>query len=221
MTIKNGDFVLLNYAGKTNGRMFDTNIENIAKEGGVFVDHVRYRPLLVCAGAKDLIVGLDKELEGMKKGDKKHVVVKPIDGYGERNPDLVKIIPLQQFKKNNIQPAPGLVLELDGHPARIQSVSGGRVRVDFNHELAGKELEFDMEVMGVITKKNDQITALVQQYFDKDKVTVAVTDKKVTITPSKEAIMEKEYGKAKAYTITQITGRFKEMNVSFVEEFGK
>jgi len=73
--------------------------------------------------------------------------------YGKRNPSLVRLVPLREFYKRGIKPIPGLVVTINGLPAVILSISGGRVLVDFNHPLAGKELVIKVKDIKKLDKK--------------------------------------------------------------------
>ena len=86
---------------------------------------------------KELIKDKEKEFKGS---------IKIKNAYGERRQDLMQIIPLSFLRKQGINPVPGLVLKIGEIEGIIKSVSGGRVIVDFNHPLAGKEIEFEIEV---------------------------------------------------------------------------
>ncbi|MBN2518690.1 MAG: hypothetical protein JXB14_07605, partial [Candidatus Altiarchaeota archaeon] len=70
--------------------------------------------------------------------------------------------------KQGMTPVPGMVFEVEGRPARIQSVSGGRVMVDFNHPLAGKETEYKVKVREVAKTENDKIKYLLEKSFNED-----------------------------------------------------
>ncbi len=100
-----------------------------------------------------LIPGLEKELEGMKAGESKKVVVKPEEGYGAVNPQLVR-----EFEKSklpaDLKPEKGMILEMqdpqgNAYPAMISEVKENTVMLDFNHPLAGKELVFDVKIVSV------------------------------------------------------------------------
>ncbi len=221
MTVKEGDFVLLDYTGTVNSMVFDTTMEAVAKENNMFMPERQYRPLVIAAGKGDVIKGMDKELIGMKKGDEKKLNINPEDGYGSRNPELIKIIPLKVFNDNKMNPFPGMPVQLDGMTARVQSVSGGRVRVDFNHELAGKTLDFNIKIIDVLTKDEDKIQALANQFFQKDDLTLEFKDDKVIATPKQEILSSKAYAQSKAYFITQVTDKFAGKSVEFVEEYKK
>jgi len=221
MAVKEGDFVLLDYTGSTGGQVFDTTVEKDAKENNIYLEERVYRPLVVEAGRGDLIKGMDKAILGMEKGKGKKVTVPPEEGYGPRDPKLVKIVPLKVFTDNKLNPFPGMPVKLDNMTARVQSVSGGRVRVDFNHELAGRTLDFDLKVVDVITGKEEKIRALAGQFFDDGDIKIEVKGEKVVATPKQELLKTQHYGKAKAYFITQVTEKFPKMSVEFVEEYKK
>jgi hypothetical protein len=67
-------------------------------------------------------------------------------------------------------------VNLDNKYGIVQSVSGGRIKVDFNHPLAGKELSYEVEIHNQIDKPEDQIRALFRFHLSKvDTKAVEVT----------------------------------------------
>ncbi len=178
----------------------------------MLIEGRNYQPMAVAAGKGDVIKGLDAALIGIEKGAEKEVTVEPEDGYGKRDPKLIKIVPIKVFNDNKMNPYPGMPVQLDNMIARVQSVSGGRVRVDFNHELAGRELVFKIKVVDVLTKDEDKVNALANQYFGEGDLKIELKGTKVVATPKSELLATKEYGQSKAYFISQITGRFPEMS---------
>ena len=110
-------------------------------------------PLEYTQGRGQLIPGLEKELEGMKAGDKKSVNVSPEEGYGVRNEEAIKEIPRSDLPAN-LPLEPGKMLRVStpegqSFPAVIKEVKKDSVVLDFNHPLAGKELHFDVTVVSV------------------------------------------------------------------------
>ncbi len=147
ITVIAGDFVKLDYSGKTSdGKEFDSTRGD--------------KPALVVAGKNQLVKGLDAAVVGAEKGVKKSVDVPRDKAFGERNPALVRLIPMQKFTEQRVTPVAGMTLEIDGALARIQSVSGGRVRVDFNHDLAGIDLHYDFTVTEILKKPEEKVSAL-------------------------------------------------------------
>jgi len=102
-------------------------------------------------GHRNIIPGLESQLNGMKIGESKTVVVPPETGYGEVDKDSIDEIPVTEFPEG-VTPEVGLELEIkdkDGNEmyGRVLSIQEDTVTMDFNHPLAGKELHFEVKVM--------------------------------------------------------------------------
>ncbi len=150
MKVEAGDFVMFNYVGRfENGEIFDTSYGDIARENGIYVEDRKYEPLGVNVGAGEIIPGLDEALVGMEVGEKKTVTVPPEKAYGMPNPELVVDVPLSQFSDVGVEPVEGMYVMTDSGIAKITSVEGDNVKLDFNHPLAGKVLIFEVEVTDV------------------------------------------------------------------------
>jgi len=165
--VQEGSIVEVNYTGKVvaSNEVFDTTVEKKAVDAGIFSKNAKYQPVTVIVGENELLKGLDDELKGMKIGETKNVALNPTEAFGERNPKLVRVLPLREFQKQKMNPVPGLIIEVDGRQGRIQTVSGGRVRIDFNHPLAGKDVEYELELKGEVKGAKDQVNALFDKYF--------------------------------------------------------
>jgi FKBP-type peptidyl-prolyl cis-trans isomerase 2 len=110
-------------------------------------------PLQFVVGDKTIIPGLESQLIGMKVGEEKLITVEPKDAYGEVDAKALKEFPKSSMPKEQ-EPKPGMVLQAqapDGEsfPAVIKEVKGDTVVLDFNHPLAGKQLKFQVKVLGV------------------------------------------------------------------------
>ena len=152
MAIKEGDFVRLNFTGKIKetDEVFDTTSEDIAEEAGILVENKVYGPIPIIVGGNHLLKAIDDAIIGSEAGDAVHVSVTPENGFGQRNPNFIQLIPMKEFKKQGMTPVRGMKITADAGTGKIISVNGGRVKVDFNHELAGKNLEYDVSVVEVI-----------------------------------------------------------------------
>jgi len=137
---KKGDNVKVHYKGTlTTGEQFDSS------EGR--------EPLSFTVGAGQMIKGFDDAIPGMAVGDKKTINIAPSDAYGEKNKEAII-----EFPKANIPPdmklEPGMKLQLQNQagqpiPVVVTEVKEDVVILDANHELAGKELVFDIELMEI------------------------------------------------------------------------
>ena len=168
MAVQKNDLVELEDSAKSEGQLFDTTSADAAKAAGVFNEKATYGPVLVAVGKGQVISGLDEALQAAEEGKSVTVQLPAEKAFGPRNPDLVRLVPLAAFREQKIDPFPGLVLEMDGRPAKVQSVDGGRVRVDFNSELAGKPVEYAFTVTKVYRLADDKAKALAKKLLDAD-----------------------------------------------------
>jgi FKBP-type peptidyl-prolyl cis-trans isomerase 2 len=160
--VEKGDFILLELEGKDeNGRVFDSTNGKIAQNL-----HGKEGPLLVVYGMDRLIPGLHKAIAGMKKDEEKGVHIAPDEAFGPRKKELLKIMPAADFAKHRVNPEPGLVVHVDTDNGRlygtIKSVNGGRVMVDFNHPIAGQEVDYSIKLVEVFTEIRQKIDALIK-----------------------------------------------------------
>ncbi|MFA4661796.1 FKBP-type peptidyl-prolyl cis-trans isomerase [Pyrococcus kukulkanii] len=191
MKVEKGDVIRLHYIGKVKetGEIFDTTYEDVAKDAGIYNPKGVYGPVPIAVGAGHVISGLDKRLIGLEVGKKYTIEVPPEEGFGVRDPRLIKVFTLGQFRKQGIVPFPGLEIEVttdDGRKlkGRVLTVSGGRVRVDFNHPLAGKTLIYEVEIVEKVEDPIEKIKALIElrlPMIDTKDVMIEVGEKDVKI----------------------------------------
>jgi len=186
MPFKDGDFVRINYVGriKETGEIFDLTLEDVAKKNGLYTPEFKYRPVPVIIGAKFVLPALEEEIKKMKIGEKKKIVLPPEKAFGVRSPSYIKLIPVSQFKKQGLEPYPGMEVTINNLRGRVLSVAGGRVKVDFNHPLAGKEIEYEVEVVEKINERAEQVKAIVDYFLalEPKDVDVAIDKKTASIT---------------------------------------
>lgn len=135
--ITSGTRVTMDYTLTVEGNVVDTS------EGRGPLEYVQ--------GQGMLIPGLEKELEGLKPGDEKNIQVGPEEAYGMPDPEAVIEVPRQQLSPDQ-EPQIGMILQTqtpEGQPLQgvIVEVEDQSVLIDFNHPLAGKTLEFDVNIV--------------------------------------------------------------------------
>lgn len=201
------NFIKISYTGMIkDGDVFDTTDEKLARDEGIYNEDKIYELLPVVVGEGQVIKGLDDVLGGMKLKQEKEIEIPPEKAYGSRNPSLIKLVSRGVFKQKGMTPVPGMSLELDGRPARIQTVSGGRVRVDFNHELAGKTLLFKVKVEEKAKTDQERVKFLIERNFNFSKgFGVRVKkDGRIEISIPKEAYTDKNIVVRKASLSAEI-----------------
>ncbi len=141
--VKQGDKVKVHYHGKlTDGTTFDSS------EGR--------DPLEFEVGAGAVIPGFDNGVMGMAVGDKKTVNIPAEEAYGPKVDELVMDFPKERFPED-MQPEIGMQLMMNNgsgqqFPVTIVGVKDETITLDANHQLAGKDLVFDIELVDIESK---------------------------------------------------------------------
>lgn len=160
-------FLKISYTAKVkDGEVFDTTDEEVAQQEGIYNERKLYGPFPVVVGEGQVVEGLDEALADMQVGDEQELELSPEKAYGERDSNLIRLVSKSVFRQQDINPVPGMVVELDGQYAKVQTVSGGRVRVDFNHELAGKTVVFDVKVEEEASTQDERLNFLIERSFN-------------------------------------------------------
>ncbi len=179
-TLKKNDFVEIEFTGKANNEIFDTTNKEEAKKIGLETD---VKPWIISIGNQMLVKGFDDSLEGKEIGKEYSIKLEPEKAFGKRNPSLIRTVPIKIFHEKQMNPIPGMTIQLDNYIAKILSVSGGRVIVDFNNPLAGKEIEYNFKILRKIDDDKEKVNAL-QEFFFKQKFDFEIKDKKVIFKKS-------------------------------------
>ena len=158
-TTKKNDFIAFEFiANVKDGDVFDTNITDEAKKLG-YKEEVK--PSKVCVGQKMVVSGLDKALEDKEIGKEYTIELSPKDAFGNRDSSLIRTYPLKAFHARQINPQPGMVLALDNSLAKVISVSGGRVIIDMNNPLSGKNVVYKIKILNKIEELKEKAEALI------------------------------------------------------------
>lgn len=157
------DFIEIEYTGRlANGVVFDTTNKEIAQKNNLYSPQMKYQPLIICVGEKQIIEGLDKNLLGKKIGETYFISLKPEQAFGKKDFKKIRLIPLIEFQKRNIEPRPGLQINLDGEIGVVIKAAGGRILVNFNHPLAGKEVIYEVKINKKIQDKKIQLKSFLE-----------------------------------------------------------
>ena len=141
MEIINGKTVSLHYVGTLdNGDQFDSSYD-------------REQPMTVLIGSGNIIAGFESAVMGMKAGEKRSIAIESKDAYGDHNPTAIQSVPLGSFPEDFIAEE-GKIVQGKGEneqifTATIVETAEDKIVLDFNHPLAGKNLNFDIEIVSV------------------------------------------------------------------------
>ena len=120
-------------------------------------------PLVYLQGNENIIPGLERQLAGLQPGDKREIKVSPEEGYGTRDESLTLEIPREQAGPNADELKPGtevMIGDGKGHtrPATVVSVDDKVIKLDANHPMAGKTLNFSIEVKEVRAATEEELS---------------------------------------------------------------
>tara|TARA_R100000805_G_scaffold18446_1_gene23158 strand:+ start:542 stop:1177 length:636 start_codon:yes stop_codon:yes gene_type:complete len=141
--VQKGDRVKLHYKGTfPDGEQFDSSYD-------------RGKTISVTIGNGDMIPGFDTALEGMQVGETKHIELTPSEAYGDYNPGAVTEVAKDIFPEGvRDQIEVGTVLPLTHKeypdrpfPATAKQVKDSSIIFDLNHPMAGRDINFDIEVI--------------------------------------------------------------------------
>ncbi len=175
MGFNDGDFVKVEYTARraSDGSLVFTTEEKTARDEGAYSNETTYGPQLIVLGKKSALKGVEDAIKSMEVGETKKVTISPTDGFGERDEKLVNVMRMSEFRDKDVNPYPGMQVDIDGHIATVKSVNSGRVLVDMNHPLAGETLAYEIKVVEKVESEADKVKSLAEFYSLKpDSVTV-------------------------------------------------
>jgi FKBP-type peptidyl-prolyl cis-trans isomerase SlyD len=147
MTITQDSVVLLHYTLKNDaGEVIDSSSSE--------------EPLAYLHGHGNLVPGLERELADKSAGDKLSVKISPADGYGEFDKGLIQRVPRRALKGiKNINVGMRLHAQTEQGPqaVTVTQIVGDMVTLDANHPLAGKNLNFDIEIVEVRAATQEEL----------------------------------------------------------------
>ncbi len=164
------------------------------KESQEIIDESKNAPIIL--GSDWLWPALNDVVKEMKEGEEKSVELPPEKTFGPRMPELIKMVPEREFKKHDTEPMPGMWITADNMRGKVLSVSGGRVRVDFNHPLAGKVLVYSIKVKEAVEKLEDKVKCVVdfhaRQEIGNMKVSHAEKELEIIMPPLVNSVYKKK-----------------------------
>jgi FKBP-type peptidyl-prolyl cis-trans isomerase 2 len=149
-----GEVAVVHYTGRVAegedaGEVFDTTDVDVAMESDIYHGHRDYKPLEFRVGEGKVVPGLDEAVRGMAVGEERTVELDPERAFGER--DESKVVELSRADleaRSDVAAESGeLVRSETGETGWITEVDDETVTVDFNHELAGVAVEFDVKLL--------------------------------------------------------------------------
>lgn len=219
MSFKDGDFVKVEYSlwRVADNQLVRTTDKKLAQEKEIYNEEARYEPQLIVVGKDNALKALWDALKTMDVGQSRKIELEPKDAFGDRDQNLIRVMPIADFRKKELEPRPGMQIDIDGVIATIKSVNSGRVMVDANNPLAGEKIRYDLKVVAKIEKEDEKVKAIAEIYgLEPGKITVGEGHAKMAFGPKTK--MNADYFVNKSYLVNAILEYMTEVKKIVVEE---
>jgi FKBP-type peptidyl-prolyl cis-trans isomerase SlyD len=163
--LRAGDVIRLAYTARTvdDGTLVDTTSEEVAEEEGV-ADQGEFAPRVLVLGEGMLFEEVEEHVIGGEVGDTGSVVIE--QAFGEYDQEEVRTVSADKIPEDDR--FPGAQVQIDQEQGRLETIVGGRARVDFNHPLAGEDVEYEYEVVELVDDPLEKAQGLMNLYLDLD-----------------------------------------------------
>jgi peptidylprolyl isomerase len=193
MTLEKGSLILIDYTAniKDTKKIFETTIEEDAKNSDLYDPTRKYGPRLVSVGEGWVLKGLDEALADANSGDKLDVDVSPDKGFGERIPNKVRMVAQRKLGDKADEVKIGDEVEIDERTGIVRFVGSGRVQVDFNHRLAGRTLTYKVSIIKKLESDNDKVLSLMKRRLplDDEKIKFIIEGSDLTVQLPEETFL--------------------------------
>jgi FKBP-type peptidyl-prolyl cis-trans isomerase 2 len=226
-SIANGDIITIEFDAWTinsdgTEELFDTTNEEHAKAGNIHSEKARYEPIVIVVGDGRVIPGLDRSFVGAEVGKKAIVKIPPSEGAGERLPNMVEIFSVRELQKQNIDPEPGMRIQIKDRVGTITSMTSGRVRVDFNDPLAGKTLKYDYTVIKKAETPEERVLGIIDADFGQaSEFRAKVTGDELELVLADMCKYNQVWYAVKFKVVSDLRKFIGAKNIRFIEEYVK
>jgi FKBP-type peptidyl-prolyl cis-trans isomerase 2 len=162
MTVKNGDFIRIDYIESVDGETISATDKEVAKSKDIYDEEAQYGPRLIVVGAGLLVPGFEEDLVGKDIGYSGQVQVPPEKAFGLHDPKKVELVPITRFKEE--KPFVGMKVGIEGKFGLVSRIIGRKVSVDFNHPLVNKTIIYDYKILEGIEDQQEKLQALVKTF---------------------------------------------------------
>ncbi|WP_255167021.1 FKBP-type peptidyl-prolyl cis-trans isomerase [Natrononativus amylolyticus] len=161
-----GDFIRLAYTARTveDDQLVDTTDPDVAEEEGVADQDHEFEPRTIVLGEGHIFDEVEDELLGGEAGDSGSVTIAATDAFGEYDPEAVETISAEKIPEDDRYP--GAHVHVDNRHGSVITILGSRARVDFNHPLAGEDVEYEYEILEEVDDREERAAGLFGMYLD-------------------------------------------------------
>jgi len=164
--LQSGDVVKLAYTARTveEDRLVDTTDEEVAEDDGIDTEDQEFGPRTIVLGEGHIFPDVEQDVFGKDVGDEGTVTVAAADAFGEYDESEVRTISKDKIPEDDRYP--GAHVQIENEQGHVETIIGGRARVDFNHPLAGEDVEYEYEVVEEVTDREEKAQGILRMMLD-------------------------------------------------------
>ena len=164
--LQSGDVIELAYTARTveEGSLVDTTDEEVAEDEGVDTEDQEFGPRTIVLGEGHIFPDVEQDIFGKEVGDTGTVTVAAADAFGEYDESEVRTVSKDKIPEDDRYP--GARVQIENEQGHVETIIGGRARVDFNHPLAGEDVEYEYEIISEVTDREEKAQGILRMMLD-------------------------------------------------------
>ncbi|MFP4001160.1 MAG: peptidylprolyl isomerase [Thermoplasmata archaeon] len=199
--------------------LFDTTDKEKAKEEEIFDEDSQYGPRPLKIGGENIAEGFSEALQEAEIDEEGSVEVPPEKGIGNRDPEKIELYSRREMERRDIEPVQGKQVEIDNRRGRIIQATAGRVRVDFNHPLAGKTLRYDYKITERPESPEEIAEGILEMDYQKADYEIEATEDGIDIVLPEQCKYDQNWFVAKYRIVGDLREHLEAKNIRFIEEY--
>jgi FKBP-type peptidyl-prolyl cis-trans isomerase SlyD len=166
--LQSGDVIKLAYTARTveEGSLVDTTDEEIAEDEGVDTEEQEFGPRTIVLGEGHIFPDVEEDIYGKEVGDEGTVTIAAENAFGEYDEEEVRTVSKDKIPEDDRYP--GAPVQIDGQQGNVETIIGGRARVNFNHPLAGEDVKYEYEIASEVTDREEKAQGIIRMMLDMD-----------------------------------------------------
>ncbi len=199
--------------------LFDTTDEEKAREEEIFDEESDYGARPVMIGGENIAEGFSEALKEADIDEENSVEVPPEKGIGNRDPGKIELYSRREMERRDIEPVEGKQVEIDNRRGRIIQATAGRVRIDFNHPLAGKTLKYDFKIVNKPEDEEGIAEGILEMDYQKLDFEIEETEDRIDIVLPEQCKYDQNWFVGKLRIVGDLRQHLDVEKIRFIEEY--
>jgi len=164
--LQSGDVIKLAYTARTveEESLVDTTDKEVAEDEGVDTEGQEFGPRTIVLDEGHIFPDVEEDIFGKEVGDEGTVTVAATDAFGEYDESEVRTVSKDKIPEDDRYP--GARVQIENEQGHVETIIGGRARIDFNHPLAGEDVEYNYEIVSEVTDREEKAQGILQMMLD-------------------------------------------------------